>query len=154
MFPEWLTGLLWVHLCPLVPGLLFVTYWPSYSHEGKLIRHNKQVQRYVECETFYRWLYILSIIPNHHINVVYVLQAVNLKPAVTHIISIYSLWQLHWISFSILNFGVKSMIRSKIGVPVTAETKRIWLGTMTLQVWSLASLSGLRIQHCCELWCR
>ena len=30
----------------------------------------------------------------------------------------------------------------------------IQLGTMRLQVRSLASLSGLRIQHCCELWCR
>ena len=25
---------------------------------------------------------------------------------------------------------------------------------MRIQVLSLASLSGLRIQHCCELWCR
>ena len=25
---------------------------------------------------------------------------------------------------------------------------------MRMQVQSLASLSGLRIQHCCELWCR
>ena len=29
-----------------------------------------------------------------------------------------------------------------------------WLGTMRLQAGSLASLSGLRIQCCCELWCR
>ena len=28
------------------------------------------------------------------------------------------------------------------------------LGTMRLQVRSLALLSGLMIQHCCELWCR
>ena len=27
-------------------------------------------------------------------------------------------------------------------------------GTMRLQAQSLASLSGLRIWHCCELWCR
>ena len=32
---------------------------------------------------------------------------------------------------------------------------RIWLETMKLRVQSLASLSGLRIQHCHELWwCR
>ena len=31
------------------------------------------------------------------------------------------------------------------GVPFVAQQKRIWLGTMRLQVWSLASLSGLRI---------
>ena len=35
-----------------------------------------------------------------------------------------------------------------------AQQKRIRLGTMTLRVQSLASLSGIRIQHCCELWCR
>ena len=40
------------------------------------------------------------------------------------------------------------------GVPVVAQWKRIQLGTMKLQVRSLASLSGLRIWHCCELWCR
>ena len=35
-----------------------------------------------------------------------------------------------------------------------AQQKRIRLGTMRLQVRSLASLSGLRIWHCRELWCR
>ena len=36
------------------------------------------------------------------------------------------------------------------GVPIVAQRKRIQLGTMSLQVRSLASLSG-----CCrELWCR
>ena len=35
-----------------------------------------------------------------------------------------------------------------------AQQKRIQLGTMGLQVLSLASLSGLRIRHCCELWYR
>ena len=35
-----------------------------------------------------------------------------------------------------------------------AQPKRIRLGTMRLQVWSLALLSGLRIQRCRELWCR
>ena len=42
------------------------------------------------------------------------------------------------------------------GVPVVAQSKliRIQLGTMRLRVRSLASLSGLRIQHFYELWCR
>ena len=31
---------------------------------------------------------------------------------------------------------------------------RTGLGTMRFRVRSLASLSGLRIWHCCELWCR
>ena len=34
------------------------------------------------------------------------------------------------------------------------QQKRIPLGTMRLEVRSLASLSGLRIWHCHELWCR
>ena len=34
-----------------------------------------------------------------------------------------------------------------------AQQKLICLGTMRFQVPSPASLSGLRIQHCCELWC-
>ena len=41
-----------------------------------------------------------------------------------------------------------------IGVPVWAKQKWIQLGTMRLQVRSLASLSGLRIWRCHELWCR
>ena len=42
----------------------------------------------------------------------------------------------------------------KIGVPVVAQWKRIQLGTMGSCVRSLALISGLRIQHCHELWCR
>ena len=41
-----------------------------------------------------------------------------------------------------------------LGVPVMAQRKWIPLGTMRLRVWSLALLSGLRIQRCSELWCR
>ena len=37
---------------------------------------------------------------------------------------------------------------------MVAQQKRIRLGTTRLQVRSLASLSGLRIQRCRELWCR
>ena len=40
------------------------------------------------------------------------------------------------------------------GVPVEVQWKRIRLGTTRLRVQSLASLSGLRIRHCRELWCR
>ena len=38
--------------------------------------------------------------------------------------------------------------------PIMAQRKQIQLGTMRLWVWSLALLSGLRIGHCRELWCR
>ena len=41
---------------------------------------------------------------------------------------------------------------SGLGVPVMAQWKQIQLGTMRLQVRSLPSLSGLRIQHCRDLW--
>ena len=32
--------------------------------------------------------------------------------------------------------------------------KWIWIASMRIQVWSLASLSVLRMQCCCELWCK
>ena len=41
-----------------------------------------------------------------------------------------------------------------LGVPVVAQRKQIWLAFMRTQIWSLASFSGLKIQHCCELWRR
>ena len=40
------------------------------------------------------------------------------------------------------------------GIPVMAQWKWIWLASKRTQVRSLASLSGLRIWRCCELWCR
>ena len=36
---------------------------------------------------------------------------------------------------------------------MVAQQKQVRLGTMGLQVRSLALLSGLRIQYCHELWC-
>ena len=41
-----------------------------------------------------------------------------------------------------------------LGVPVVAQQKRMQLVSMKMQDRSLALLSGLRIQHSCELWCR
>ena len=41
-----------------------------------------------------------------------------------------------------------------LGVSVVKQRKQIQLETMRLRVGPLASLSGLRIQHWCELWCR
>ena len=46
------------------------------------------------------------------------------------------------------------VIFKKFGVPVMVQWKRSQLGTMRLQVQSLASLSGLRIRCCHELWFR
>ena len=42
-------------------------------------------------------------------------------------------------------------IKQKTGVPIVAQQKGIWLASMRTQVWSLALLSGLRIQHCHKL---
>uniref|UniRef100_A0A8D1UWZ7 Galanin-like peptide n=1 Tax=Sus scrofa TaxID=9823 RepID=A0A8D1UWZ7_PIG len=41
-----------------------------------------------------------------------------------------------------------------VGVPDVVPWKRIRPGTTRFQLRSLALLSGLRIQCCCELWCR
>ena len=41
-----------------------------------------------------------------------------------------------------------------MGVPIVAQGKWIWLVSMRMQVGSLASLSGLMIWYCYELWCR
>ena len=38
------------------------------------------------------------------------------------------------------------------GVPIIAKQKRILLSSIRMQVRSLALLSVLRIQHCCEVW--
>ena len=43
---------------------------------------------------------------------------------------------------------------SVLEVPVMAQWNRILLVSIRMQVRSLALLSWLRIQHCCELWCR
>ena len=37
---------------------------------------------------------------------------------------------------------------------IVTQKKQTWLGSTRTQVQSLASLSGLRIRHCRELWCR
>ena len=41
-----------------------------------------------------------------------------------------------------------------LGVQVMAQRKWIWLTSMRTQVRSQASLSGLRLRCCYELWCR
>ena len=65
------------------------------------------------------------------------------------------LWYNYFPIFGFLIWQVWYLITLKMfGVPVMAQCKWIWLVTRRLQFWSLASLSGLRIQHCRELWCR
>ena len=56
------------------------------------------------------------------------------------------------INFLRRNVSIKS--NRNIEVPIMAQWKQIRLGAMRLWVWSLASVCGLRIWHCCELWYR
>ena len=50
-----------------------------------------------------------------------------------------------------VKYKEKNLKSNKEGVPIVAQWKRIWLVSMRTQVWSLASLSRVRIQHCHEL---
>ena len=72
-------------------------------------------------------------------------------------------WQSKYILYLIGKFGdTQDFVfewqhpswKTKMGVPIVAQQKRIWLGTMKLRVRSLALFSGLRIWHCRELWYR
>ena len=51
----------------------------------------------------------------------------------------------------IVSYHIQSI---NVGVSIMAHREWIQLGTMRLRVWSLASLSGLRIWHCHVLWYR
>ena len=53
-----------------------------------------------------------------------------------------------------MHLVITCLIKSLFGVPVMAQQKRIPLRTMRLRVLSLASLSGLKIWRCHELWRR
>ena len=48
---------------------------------------------------------------------------------------------------------LKNKNKKDLGVPFLAQ-QLTNLRSMGMQVRSLASLSGLRIRHCPELWCR
>jgi len=63
----------------------------------------------------------------------------------------------HWWNLSLSQEPCDNLEKKKLfshGVPVVAQGKQIQLGIMRLRVRSLASLSGLKIQHCHELWRR
>ena len=47
-----------------------------------------------------------------------------------------------------------SALKIFLGVPIVVQRKRVQLGTMTLWVRALVSLSGLRIRSYRKLWCR
>ena len=59
---------------------------------------------------------------------------------------------LYYVNTSFSHFKKITMtLKYNLGVPIVVQWKQIWPGTMRLWVPSLASL---RIQRCCELWCR
>ena len=60
------------------------------------------------------------------------------------------------ISYEFLRYsGVCKRVKKILGgVPIVAQWKQIQLVSMTMRVQSLASLSGLEIWHCRELWYR
>ena len=58
---------------------------------GKPIRHSEQAQRYMLLGKHFIGYTFLSIISNYHTNIVCVLLAVDLKQAVIHVISNYTL---------------------------------------------------------------
>ena len=52
-------------------------------------------------------------------------------------------------------FPSVSKFKNKVlGVPIVAQGNKIWLVSVRIRVWSLASLGGLGIWYCCELCCR
>ena len=64
------------------------------------------------------------------------------------------IWFVSTLVVSTLLVSHLAVKNSAAGVPLVEEWKWVWWGTMGLQVQFLASLSGLRIRHCHELWCR
>lgn len=56
----------------------------------ELIRSSEQAERYVNEEKCNR-PYILSVVPNCHTSIMHVLLAIDLKQAVLHIVSSYTL---------------------------------------------------------------
>ena len=75
--------------------------------------------------------------------------------------SLTNLEHKYWINwarphFSKSHMGIvmyekKFLVKS---IPIVAQRKQTWPASMRMWVRSLASLSGLRIQRCCEPWCR
>ena len=51
-------------------------------------------------------------------------------------------------------YVANTAFKAVVGVPVVVQWKQIQLVSVRTQVWSLASLSGLRIWCCHEMWCR
>ena len=65
------------------------------------------------------------------------------------------MWEINYRAVDSTNENLNAqLIASVSGVTIVVQQKRIRLGTIRLQVRSLASLSGLGIKRCHELWCR
>ena len=64
------------------------------------------------------------------------------------------LFKKQWLYIRALQMLINHAGKIVEGVPIVAQWKWISLVSMERQVRSLPSLSGLKIQHCYELWCR
>ena len=63
---------------------------------------------------------------------------------------------MQYVAFSywLLSLRIMHFRKKKSGVPIVAQWKWICRASMRTQVQHLASLRGLRIRHCHELWCK
>ena len=77
----------------------------------------------------------------------------NLDKGYTNIIHTVYVAFLFWYYFNMKSY--KILIQSRLPeFPLWLRRLRTWLISMRMWVWSLASLSGLKICHCCKLqWC-
>ena len=61
------------------------------------------------------------------------------------------IYHSHWSDFPL---WAPYKIRLSVGVPIVTQEWQTWLVSMRMWVWTLPSISGLRIWHFGELWCR
>ena len=71
-----------------------------------------------------------------------------------YLIYIQTIYRLFTEHLKLNNKSQKTLFKNGQGVPHVAQQKQTRLVFMRMQVQSLAPLSGFRIQHCHELWCR
>ena len=75
------------------------------------------------------------------------------SPWVSYVLSHFHMFLHMLLSFSACQTPTHPS-RPYPGVPILAQQKQPWLISMRIRDQSLALISGLRIWHCCEQWCR
>ena len=133
---------------PATGGIL--TSWQFYS--VKLLRYVSNYDYFIaSCEiTFCIFLIVFTtqeIQKMREFKSAYFQSIWNWLELLLLVVSIYSRIWLKGLTPEPTNEGG---VKRRIRVPFVAQWKQIQLGTMRLQVRSLAVLSGLRIRCCCE----